>query len=158
MEIRILVSIRSKVLDMFCGFRPQAPIDFGDAPTTYRIAELAIACAYAMLDQDDPVSVAAEACRGYREFTPIADAEATYLFDLILARLATSVCIAASQPQGNPQHHDTETAAWNLLEKLMYGDTDRISHEIACAAGFVDDAERVVSTLRPALRSVDSGQ
>ena len=29
-------------------------IDFGDATETIRVAELAIACTYAMFDQDDP--------------------------------------------------------------------------------------------------------
>jgi Ser/Thr protein kinase RdoA (MazF antagonist) len=109
-------------------------IDFGDATRTYRIAELAIACAYAMLDQDDPVFVATEACRGYLEFTSITGAEADSLLDFVLARLATSVCISASQPRGNPQHHDTESMAWNLLARLILGDTDRISREIADAA------------------------
>lgn len=109
-------------------------IDFDDATMTYRIAELAIACAYAMLDQDDPVSIATEACRGYRRFISTTDAEAKSLFDLILARLATSVCIAASQPEGNPHHHDTETSAWNLLARLIHGDTDAIANEIERAA------------------------
>jgi Ser/Thr protein kinase RdoA (MazF antagonist) len=109
-------------------------IDFGDATRTYRIAELAIACAYAMLDQDDPVFVATEVCRGYRNFMPITDAEADSLSSFILARLATSVCIAASQPRKNPHHHDTEAAAWSLLARLILGDTASITRELSNAA------------------------
>jgi 4-aminobutyrate aminotransferase-like enzyme/Ser/Thr protein kinase RdoA (MazF antagonist) len=109
-------------------------IDFGDARRTIRIAELAIACTYAMLDQDDPVSVASGVCSGYREFCEPTDVEASVLFDLILGRLATSVCVAASLPTDNPHHHDTAAPAWDLLNRIVAGDTEAISDELRGAA------------------------
>jgi len=109
-------------------------IDFGDARNTIRIAELAIACAYAMLHQDDPVAVASRVCMGYREFSEPSDIEATHLFDLILGRLATSLCIAASVPGTNPHHHDTVDATWELLARLVAADMTAISVELRAAA------------------------
>ena len=45
-------------------------IDFGDAIETVRAAELAIACTYAMLDQEDPVAVAGDVIAGYQSVAP----------------------------------------------------------------------------------------
>ncbi len=109
-------------------------IDFGDARKTIRIAELAIACAYAMLDQDDPVTLATQLCNGYRDFCEPSPDEAAALFDLILTRLATSVSIAASIPVANPHHHDTAATTWDLLGRLTSGDMDAMSEELRRAA------------------------
>ena len=109
-------------------------IDFGDARRTIRISELAIACAYAMLHQDDPVAVASQVCSGFREFSRPSNTEADHLFDLILGRLATSVCIAASLSTDNPHQHDTADATWELLARLTSADMDAISTELRAAA------------------------
>jgi Ser/Thr protein kinase RdoA (MazF antagonist) len=42
-------------------------IDFGDAVKTCTINEIAIACAYAMLDKTDPIAMGCEILRGYNE-------------------------------------------------------------------------------------------
>ena len=109
-------------------------IDFGDARSTIRIAELAIACAYAMQHQDDPITVASQVCMGYREFSEPSDIEAAHLFDLILGRLATSVCVAASLPNTNPHRHDTVDATWELLARLVPADMTAMSAELRTAA------------------------
>jgi len=109
-------------------------IDFGDVRKTIRISELAISCAYAMLHQDDPVSVATQVCTGYREFVQPSDTEASALFGLILGRLATSACVAASLPTDNPHHHDTVDATWDLLSRLVAADMESITSELRTAA------------------------
>ncbi len=108
-------------------------IDFGDAIETVRIAELAIACAYLMLDQDDPVAVAADAVAGYRSVAALDPSEADALLDLILTRLATSVVVSASRGADNPHHQLTDALAWDLLERLVAGDLDHIAAELAAA-------------------------
>ena len=108
-------------------------IDFGDATETIRIAELAIACAYVMLDQDDPVTVATDAIAGYRSVAALDEAEADALLDLILVRLATSVTVSASRGDSNPHHMLTDAPAWDILERLAAGDLDRIAAELAAA-------------------------
>jgi len=110
-------------------------IDFGDAIETVRVAELAIACTYAMFDQDDPGGVATEVISGYRSVAPLEDAEADALLNLILARLATSVTLSASRGRSNPHHTISEDLAWDLLERLLAGDLDAIGTELAAAGG-----------------------
>jgi len=112
-------------------------IDFGDATETIRVAELAIACTYAMFDQDDPVGVATEVIAGYRSVAPLTNAEAGALLGLILARLATSVTVSASRGGENPHHTISEDLAWDLLARLVAGDLDAIAEEIADAGGKV---------------------
>ena len=73
-------------------------IDFEDVVSTIRIGELSVACAYAMLLQADPISVAMDVIRGYRQIASVTRLEATHLYSLTLARLAVSVCVAAGQP------------------------------------------------------------
>ena len=60
-------------------------------------------------------------------------AEAEVLLDLILARLATSVTVAASRGGANPHHTISEGPAWDLLERLLTGDVDAIAVELAAA-------------------------
>lgn len=106
-------------------------IDFSDVVESVRIAELAIACAYAMLDQDDPVAVALDAIAGYRSVMEPTVAEVDVLLDLILARLATSVSMSACSGDTNPHRVASETPAWDLLGRLMTADLDAIAAEFA---------------------------
>lgn len=102
-------------------------IDFGDANHTVRIGELAIACSYAMLDQDDPMGVATDVVAGYRRLLTIDEQEAACLFDLILARLATSACMAAWRlSQGIPPGRSLGMT-WDLLNSLLTSDTDSLA-------------------------------
>jgi 4-aminobutyrate aminotransferase-like enzyme/Ser/Thr protein kinase RdoA (MazF antagonist) len=77
-------------------------LDFGDIVHTYAIADLAIAIAYAVLGQSDPLAAAAAVARGYQKRRPIDDDEIAALFDLVLLRLCTSVCVAARQQKQRP--------------------------------------------------------
>jgi Ser/Thr protein kinase RdoA (MazF antagonist) len=118
-------------------------IDFGDAIETARIAELAIACTYVMLGQDDPMSAATEAIAGFRSIAPLDIAEADALFDLILTRLATSVAISTSRGDANPHHVVSQEAAWQLLEWLMAGDADGLATELAIAGASIQGSTSV---------------
>jgi 4-aminobutyrate aminotransferase-like enzyme/Ser/Thr protein kinase RdoA (MazF antagonist) len=77
-------------------------LDFGDIVHTYAIADLAIAIAYAVLGTPDPLSAAAAVARGYRKARAVDDDEIAALFDLVLLRLCTSVCVAARQQKQRP--------------------------------------------------------
>lgn len=77
-------------------------IDFGDAIYTHTINELAIACAYAVLDKPDPLATAREIVRGYHHHNPLTEAELAALFGLITLRLCVSVCMAAQQQAQRP--------------------------------------------------------
>jgi Ser/Thr protein kinase RdoA (MazF antagonist) len=96
-------------------------LDFGDMLHTSTVCDLAIALAYTMLNEKEPLSVAAQVIGGYHRCYPLTGAEQQVLFPLILSRLGMSVCYSAHNRARNP--HDpyqvvTEAAAWELLDKL----------------------------------------
>jgi Ser/Thr protein kinase RdoA (MazF antagonist) len=98
-------------------------LDFGDTLHTATVCDLAIALAYIMLDENEPLSVAAQVIGGYHRNHPLTDPEQQALFPLILSRLGMSVCYSAHNRVRNP--HDpyqvvTELAAWELLDKLEH--------------------------------------
>lgn len=106
-------------------------IDFGDAAHSPVIAELAVACAYAMLDAPSPIETAAQIVAGYHAEYRLQDEEFDILMDLVAARLAISVSIAASRAGAavdNPYLLVSEKPAWALLERLA-----RIDRQIATA-------------------------
>ena len=77
-------------------------VDFGDIVHSYAIADLAIAIAYAVLGKPDPLDAAVAVVRGYHRRRPLEEDEIAALFGLVLLRLCTSVCLAASQQQQRP--------------------------------------------------------
>jgi 4-aminobutyrate aminotransferase-like enzyme/Ser/Thr protein kinase RdoA (MazF antagonist) len=79
-------------------------IDFGDMVHTFTIGDPAVAIAYAVLDQPDPLAVMAAVARGYHSERPLTDDEFAVLFDLVCLRLCMSVAIAADQQRQRP--HD----------------------------------------------------
>ena len=66
-------------------------IDFGDMCETFIVCEAAIACAYVMLDKDDPIGLAKNLIRGYHESHPFENIEIDLIYHFIRMRLAMSV-------------------------------------------------------------------
>ncbi len=96
-------------------------IDFGDMVHTCIVNEVAIACAYAMLDKADPLTVAGQIVAGYHQVFPLTAEELAVLFDLICMRLCMSVCHSANQSRHEPDNQYlriSEKPAWDLLRKL----------------------------------------
>lgn len=81
-----------------------ALIDFGDVILAPRICGLAVACAYAITDLDDPIASIIPLVRGYHHSAPLNESELTVLFDLICARVATSIAMAAVQSAAAPDN------------------------------------------------------
>jgi Ser/Thr protein kinase RdoA (MazF antagonist) len=77
-------------------------IDFGDMVYSWTVADPAVAAAYAMLDQPDPLASVAAIARGYHRHYPLRDEELSALFPLAALRLCMSACIAAWQQQQRP--------------------------------------------------------
>lgn len=101
-------------------------IDFGDMCQTFVICEPAIACAYIMLNKENPIEVAMHLLRGYHRIYPLNSMEWDLIYDFIRVRLAMSVTISAHQKQIQPENEYlviSEKPAWNLLEKLEKIDT-----------------------------------
>ncbi|MDQ2766382.1 MAG: aminotransferase class III-fold pyridoxal phosphate-dependent enzyme [Gemmatimonadota bacterium] len=79
-------------------------VDFGDMTYSYRIGDLAIALAYVLCGESDPLVAADAMVRGYSEALAPTDDELAALFGLVVLRLCTSVCIAADQQRQRPDN------------------------------------------------------
>ena len=77
-------------------------IDFGDIVYSYSVAEPAVAIAYAVLDQSDPLEVASAVVRGYHAAHPLTEDELSVLFGLVQLRLCVSASLAAHQQRQRP--------------------------------------------------------
>jgi Ser/Thr protein kinase RdoA (MazF antagonist) len=96
-------------------------LDFGDMVHSAIVCDLAIALAYAMLHEKEPLRAAAQLIRAYHRHNALTEPEQRVLYPLMLARLAASVCISAHNRIRNPDDAYqvvTETAAWELLDLL----------------------------------------
>jgi Ser/Thr protein kinase RdoA (MazF antagonist) len=106
------------------GGRMVGLLDFGDIVYSATVCELAIALAYIMLGEDEPLDVAAQVTRAFERHYPLREAERRALFPLVLSRLGMSVCYSAHNKARNPTDPYqvvSEAAAWALLEKLDAG-------------------------------------
>jgi Ser/Thr protein kinase RdoA (MazF antagonist) len=96
-------------------------IDFGDSLHSAVVGDVAIAIAYAMLDQPQPLEAAAIILRAYHARFPLQRAEIDAVYALVCARLCMSVCIAAYNAQaksGDAYQQVTAGPAWELLQRL----------------------------------------
>ena len=96
-------------------------IDFGDVLHTHTVIELAIGATYAMLGKRNPLRAAAHMVRGYHGAYPLQAAELAVLYDLIVARLCSSVLVSAFRSTIEPDNaylQISEAPAWDLLETL----------------------------------------
>ncbi|HEX7339450.1 MAG TPA: phosphotransferase [Rhodanobacteraceae bacterium] len=79
-------------------------IDFGDTCTTFREANLAIACVYAMQHESDPVACARRVIAAYAARCPLRRAELEALPLLIAARLCQSILMATRARREQPDN------------------------------------------------------
>jgi 4-aminobutyrate aminotransferase-like enzyme/Ser/Thr protein kinase RdoA (MazF antagonist) len=97
-------------------------IDFGDMVYTARINNLAVACTYAMLNNNEPLHTAEMIVKAYNEINTLTEKETDLLYYLIAGRLCISVTQSAynaSLDSNNEHHFITETPAWELLFKMI---------------------------------------
>mmetsp|Transcript_16514 Transcript_16514/g.30688 ORF Transcript_16514/g.30688 Transcript_16514/m.30688 type:complete len:443 (+) Transcript_16514:275-1603(+) len=138
-------------------------IDFGDSVESWRILDLSIAMAYAMLTpygkQGRSLSAAAALLRGYNSVCSVTVEERHHLILLIACRLSCSVTLGAYSYQQNPGNEYLllhAAPAWNALDLIWGTDPDRradmkeaINRLFDCACsktGFEDNKDEVSST------------
>lgn len=120
--------------DEVCGL-----IDFGDLVYSALINNVAIACAYAMLDAEEPLHVAELIVKGYHSEYLFTKQELDILYYLIAARLCISVTESARKAyhESTNQHHFlTEKAAWKLLFVLLKVSPLKAGERFRTACGF----------------------
>jgi 4-aminobutyrate aminotransferase-like enzyme/Ser/Thr protein kinase RdoA (MazF antagonist) len=121
------------------GCRIEGLIDFGDAIHSATIGELAVAGAYAILDQAAPIDVAGAIAKGYHRCHPLLAEELDLLFDLMAMRLVTSVTLSASRRdrvKDNAYLNISEAPAWAMLERLRAMDPALATGMLRHACGF----------------------
>ncbi|KOF17212.1 4-aminobutyrate aminotransferase [Ensifer adhaerens] len=79
-------------------------LDFGDMVETWRVVEIAVAAAYALIGTTDAVGMTAALAGAYHRANPISETEAGLIFDLVRTRYAVSMCMAAKQIRENPEN------------------------------------------------------
>ncbi|WP_343715164.1 aminotransferase class III-fold pyridoxal phosphate-dependent enzyme [Inquilinus sp.] len=79
-------------------------VDFGDMVETARVSEIAVAAAYAAIGAPDPVAAILPLVAAYHEANPLEQQEIDVIHELVLARLAVSLCMAARQSRAAPDN------------------------------------------------------
>jgi 4-aminobutyrate aminotransferase-like enzyme/Ser/Thr protein kinase RdoA (MazF antagonist) len=123
-------------------------IDFGDMHHGLTVSEVAIAAAYAILGEQDPLRAASAVVAGYHHVFPLEEAEIRFLYTFIGLRLAVSVTNSAHRKSlvpNDPYVTVSEEPAWEALEKLL-SIHPRFAHYTfrdACGFGAVPLSEKV---------------
>jgi Ser/Thr protein kinase RdoA (MazF antagonist) len=105
-------------------------IDFGDITRAPIVCEPAIAMAYAMMRDPDPIARGAALVAGFHQVLPLSDLEIELLLPMVKMRLACTVTNAAVESQLHPDNEYlsvSEAPAWELLETLSARDEQEIT-------------------------------
>jgi len=98
----------------------KAIIDYGDAVYTQIINDVAIACAYAIMNHNDPLEASLPMIKGYHSKFPLKEAELVHLYNAIAMRLVISVTKSAINKIKEPNNLYlliSEKPAWDVLKK-----------------------------------------
>jgi 4-aminobutyrate aminotransferase-like enzyme/Ser/Thr protein kinase RdoA (MazF antagonist) len=127
-------------------------IDFGDMHTGVTVGEPAIAAAYAMMGEEDPLAAACAVLAGYHSAFPLNSEEIAAFYALMCARLAFSVVNSAHRRAlvpDDPYVTVSEAPAWAALERLARTPPSLAHYRLRAACGMppVPQNERVTSWL-----------
>ena len=129
-------------------------LDINDALYTARIAELAVAVAYALVRKQDPVAVAQLVVAGFNAVAPLTDDELAVVFPLAAARLSMNATTWTQRNANSRNDHGAKRMqhTWPALAKVARIDPDYVEAalRVACGRPAHPDAARVVSALAPA--------
>ncbi len=126
--------------------------DFGDMAAQPLVAEVAVACAYGMMAQADPLRAMRALVAGYHQVNPLSDDEIALIPTLARTRLAQSLCMAAwqhSREPGNDYLLVSRNDAFGLLRQ-MAGFNERFVHYAlrdACGLPAMSATRRVLNWL-----------
>ncbi len=108
--------------------------DFGDMAWEPRVCESAIALAYLMMDQADPVAVLRDYLIGYCEVLPLDESERSLLWPLIETRLAVSIAISSQRQLQEPDNEYlvvSQAPAKALLDRMAEVSPDRAEQAVS---------------------------
>ena len=114
-------------------------IDYGDAVYTQTINDLAICCAYGMMEQNNPLGAAASIVTGYNQGFKPEEKELVHLYWAIAMRLVISVTKSAINRVEEPDNtylQISEKPAWEVLEKWKELSEDLVHFSFRAACGY----------------------
>ncbi len=114
-------------------------IDFGDACHTQIINDIAIACAYAIMDKNDPLQATIPLLKGYHSKFALQEKELEHLYVAIAMRLVISVTKSAMNKNDAPDNKYlliSEKPAWELLKKWRNVSKEFALYSFRNACGF----------------------
>ncbi len=122
-------------------------IDFGDMVHAPLINDLAVAIAYQLMGQSDPLGAACDVIVGYHELLPISDAELEILPELVIARLLTSATVSEWRAAEHPENRDyiltDMSETWSAIEALAAANTVDVVNRFRRACGLPATPGRV---------------
>jgi Ser/Thr protein kinase RdoA (MazF antagonist) len=107
-------------------------IDFGDTCFSFRIADLAITCTYAMQFEEDIVDCMTNILRGYHQENPLQINEVKVLYAFVMGRLCQSILMANKAIRLNPANTYilvSQQAVRRLIRHLDAMDSDIITQQ-----------------------------
>jgi hydroxylysine kinase len=130
------VSTNNALVD---GDRVVGVIDFGDLIHAPLVCDLAVPISELIVEVDDPFDVAMEITAGYCAVEPLTAEEIAVIFDLVVARTAMAIVIAAWRADDHPENHAYITAGIDesktMLAWLLDGKSDRFHACLRSACG-----------------------
>jgi Ser/Thr protein kinase RdoA (MazF antagonist)/murein DD-endopeptidase MepM/ murein hydrolase activator NlpD len=114
-------------------------IDYGDAIHTQIINDVAIACAYAIMDVNDPLDAALPIVAGYHSKFSLKEGELEHLYSSIAMRLIVSYTSAIINLQKEPDNTYLQISAkpaYELLKKWRKVSSDFAHYSFRVACGF----------------------
>jgi len=117
----------------------EAAIDYGDAVHTQIINDVAIACAYAIMNHNDPLQASLPIVKGYHTSFPLLENELEQLYASIAMRLVITVTKSALNKVKEPDNEYlliSEKPAWEVLEKWYLINRDLATYSFRSACGF----------------------
>lgn len=126
-------------------------IDLGDMCASPRVCDLAITCAYMVLDQPDPEAALAAVVGGYHSAWPLTAGEVDLIWPLLRMRLAVSVVNSTQMAIENPDDAYvviSQKPAWAFLESgAVNAELISARLRVACGLPVTDAAPRILAWL-----------
>jgi len=119
--------------------KAKAAIDYGDAIHTQIINDLAILCAYGIMEHNDPLDASLAFIKGYHFSFPLLEKEIAHLYNAIAMRLVIIVTRAAMSKIEEPDNEYlwiSEKPAWKVLNKWSKISEDFAHYSFRNACGF----------------------
>ncbi len=119
--------------------RVKAAIDYGDAIHTQVINDVAVACAYAVMNHNDALDAALAVVKGYHSTFPLQEEELMHLYNTVAMQLIITVTKSGMNKIAEPDNHYlliSEKPAWEVLKKWHLISHEFAYHSFRAACGF----------------------